>query len=165
MDKTLAELLNGHLAARGWSFERLAEESGLPRNTVYRWTRGEVRKVRHWQDLAKAARALALNRSQTNTLLGAGGHPSIEVLLERAADEEDRALLSRWTLIAPNNLPAHLTSFVGREEELEQITRLLSHPHAPNRLVISSLTNVVLIVPCTTTSGNPSFRASSLSLW
>ena len=121
-----AEVLNGHLANRGWSFERLAEESGLARNTVYRWTRGEVRRVRHWQDLAKATRALELNRFQANALLEISGHPSIEALLERATDDKDRSLLSRWTVTSPNNLPAQLTSFVGRQEELERLTRLLS---------------------------------------
>ncbi len=126
MSKTLAEVLNQHLANRGWSFERLAEEAGLPRNTVYRWSRGEVRRVRHWQDLVRVARALELSRFRANALLEISGHPSIEVLLQRSADEEDQALLSHWAPTSPNNLPAQLTSFIGREEELEQLTQLLS---------------------------------------
>lgn len=126
MKTTLADVLNQHLANHGWSFERLAEEADLPRNTVYRWTRGEVRRVRHWQDVAEVARALMLNRSQTNALLQIAGHPPIEALLERATDEEDRALLSGWTLTAPNNLPAQLTSFIGRQEERERLLHLLS---------------------------------------
>ena len=127
MGTTLADVLNHHLANRGWSFEKLAEEAGLPRNTVYRWSRGEVRRVRHWQDLVKAARALELSRFQANTLLEISGHHAIEVLLERATDAEDRALLSHWGLTPPpNNLPAQLTSFIGRQDELEHLTRLLS---------------------------------------
>lgn len=126
MGEALAEVLNHYLATRCWSFERLAEEAGLPRNTVYRWTRGEVRRVRHWQDLASAARALELTRIQANVLLGAGAHPPIEQLLKCHTDEEDQALLSRWAVTVPHNLPAQLTSFVGREQELEQVTRLLA---------------------------------------
>jgi len=126
MGKTLSAVLNGHLTERDWSFEKLATEAGLPRNTVYRWTRGEVKRVRHWQDLAKAARALDLNRFQTNALLENGGHPSIEVLLTGLTDEKSLALLSTWTGSPPNNLPAPLTSFVGRDEELGYLTRLLS---------------------------------------
>ena len=126
MSRTLAEVVNGHLANRGWSFERLAEEAGLPRNTVYRWTKDEVQRVRHWQDLVKVARTLALNRFQANALLGISGHPSIEVLLQRVTDKADQSLLSHWALTSPNNLPAQLTSFIGREEELVQLTRLLS---------------------------------------
>lgn len=131
MSKTLADVLNHHLTTRGWSFERLAGETGLPRNTVYRWTKAEVRKVRYWQDLAKAGRALQLNKAQATALLEAGGHPSVDVLLDRTTDEEDQKLLARWTRTSPNNLPAQLTSFVGRGDELERITRLL----ATDRLV------------------------------
>jgi predicted ATPase/transcriptional regulator with XRE-family HTH domain len=131
MKKTLANVLNQHLADSNWSFEKLAEASGLPRNTVYRWTKGEVRRVRHWQDVAKVARALMLNRSQTNVLLQIAGHPSIDILLERARDDADRALLSRWTLVTHNNLPAQLTSFIGREDAVDAIARLL----ATSRLV------------------------------
>lgn len=126
MKLALAEILHGHLTKQGWSFERLAEEAGLPRNTVYRWTRGEVKRVRHWQDLARAARALALNTSQANALLAVGGHPPIDVLLKQARNREDRELLARWISTSTNNLPAQLTSFVGREEELMQLTRLIS---------------------------------------
>ena len=126
MVTTLADVLNGHLKNQGWSFERLAKEAGLPRNTVYRWTQGEVTKIRHWQDLAKIARTLDLNRSQTDALLEAGGHPPIEVLLDRTADAADRDLLARWTRSTPNNLPAPLTSFVGRQQELHRITHLIS---------------------------------------
>ena len=126
MRKTLAEVLNGYLAIRRWSFEKLAEEARLPRNTVYRWTKDEVKRVRHWQDVAKAARALGLNRTQVNALLGTSGHPSIDVLLERSGEEEDRRLLSNWVLMTPNNLPAQLTSFFGREDELDRLSELLS---------------------------------------
>lgn len=125
MGHSLAEVLNGNLASHGWSFKRLAKEAGLPPNTVYRWTQGEVDRVRHWQDLAKVAHALDLTRSQADALLASGGHPSTDVLLARVTDDDDRDLLARWTRTTPHNLPAKLTSFIGREHELEQITRLL----------------------------------------
>ena len=73
----MAKLLNGYLAHHGWSVERLAVEAELPKNTVDRWKQNRVTKVRHWQDLAKIARALELNRSQTDALLVAGGHPAV----------------------------------------------------------------------------------------
>ena len=126
MATTLAEALKNHLAHSGWSFERLASEAGLARNTVYRWTNGEVRRVHQWRHLAKAAKALALNRSQTDVLLAAGGHPAIDVLLAKVTDDADRALLLPWTRTTPNNLPAQLTSFVGRDDALERITCLLA---------------------------------------
>ena len=126
MATTIAEILNVHLAQHDWSFERLGVEARLPRSTVYRWKSDGVSKIRHWQDLAKAAQALTLNRSQTDALLAAGGHPSIEVLLKRVEDEENRELLTRWSVTSLNNLPAQLTSFVGREEGIERLTRLLA---------------------------------------
>lgn len=122
----LADVLTRYLKARRWTFEDLAEEAGLPRNTVYRWTQGEVRKVRHWQDLARAAAALRLSRFQTNRLLRSTRQPPVEELLERAKSDEARELLARWAVSAPNNLPDQLTSFVGRDEEIESVTELLS---------------------------------------
>jgi predicted ATPase len=126
MGTPLAATLHHYLAKRCWSCERLAEEAGLPRNTVYRWTHGEVKRVRHWQDLADAARALALTRSQTDALFAAGGHPAIEELLARVTDEEHRTLLARWASTSPNNLPAQVTSFVGREDEVARVAQVLA---------------------------------------
>lgn len=124
--KTLAEVLNGYLADRGWSFERLAEAAGLPRNTVYRWSRGEVRRVRHWHDLVRAAQALQLSVYQTNTLLETSGHPSVQVLLQRATAADDRALLAGYAHPPSHTLPVRLTRFFGRQEEVEELIRLLS---------------------------------------
>lgn len=126
MDTALAELLDRHLTEQDWSFEKLAEAAGLPRNTVYRWTSGEVRRVRHWQDLAKVARALEFNRFQARVLLESGGHRSLEELEGQATDEKDRELLSYWAPTSLNNLPAQMTSFVGRDDELEELLRLLT---------------------------------------
>lgn len=132
MSTILAEVINGHLANQKWSFKTLADMAGLPRNTVYRWTRGEVSKVRYWQDLARAAQALGLSHLQVDVLLETGGHPPVEVLLARATDEKDRMLLARWAIATPTDtLPHYLTSFVGRQDEVARITKLL----ASSRLV------------------------------
>lgn len=126
MGTTLADVVNGHLNRRGWSFEKLAEKAGLPRNTVYRWTRAEVKRVRSWPDLLKVARALDLSRFQANALLQVSGHPSIEILATQSPDEEQSQLLSRWTNATPSNLPAQLTSFVGRHDEIEQLAHFIT---------------------------------------
>lgn len=126
MGQTFAAILNGHLADRGWTFHRLATAAKLNRSTVHNWTQGKVVRVRHWQDVATAARALGLTRAQTDALLVAGGHPAMDVLLAGAKGEDDRTLLAHWTRTVPNNLPAQLTSFVGRTKEIEGITQLLT---------------------------------------
>ncbi len=122
----LADVLGRYMRARGLTFEDLAKESGLPRNTVYRWLKGEVRKPQTWQPLATVAATLGLSKSQTNTLLQAAQHLSVEELLDRVRGDEDRELLSQWAVTAPNNLPCQMTSFVGREEEIVNVGRRLS---------------------------------------
>jgi predicted ATPase len=121
----LADVLRRYMRDKGWSFERLAEESGVPRNTIYRWINGEVSKPQKWQDVARVADALELNKPQTNNLLQAVQHPSIEKLLDRM-QEKDRELLSRWVGFTPNNLPSQLTRFIGREEDLVRVIELIS---------------------------------------
>ncbi len=132
MDTPLANVINGHLARRGWSFTRLARAADLHKNTVDNWTKGRVSKVHQWQHLAKAARALELDRDETNDLLAAGGRDSLEVISLRATVEEDRDLLAHWPPSPPapppmpvSNLPHPLTSFIGRQDELERLARLL----------------------------------------
>ncbi|MDQ3855546.1 MAG: tetratricopeptide repeat protein [Chloroflexota bacterium] len=127
----LADVLGRYARARGYSFEKLAEASGLPRNTVYRWLHGDVTKPQTWQPLAIVAAALRLSKAQTNTLLQAANHPTIERLLARARTDQDRVLLAPWTVSVPNNLPGQLTSFVGREEEGALVVELI----ASSRLV------------------------------
>ncbi len=127
MTPTLAEMLDGYLKDRGWSFERLAAEAELPRSTAHRWkTQSEIRRVHQWQYLARIARALDLDQSETDALLAAGGHRPIQTLQTKVTGDADRVLLAHWTGTVPNNLPAQLTSFVGRIDEIEGVTRLLA---------------------------------------
>ncbi len=122
----LADVLSRYMRSKGYNFENLAQDSGLPRNTVYRWLKGAVRKPQTWQPLATVAATLGLSKSQTNTLLQAAQHLSVEELLDRVRGDEDRELLSQWAVTAPNNLPCQMTSFVGREEEIVNVGRRLS---------------------------------------
>ena len=127
MTPTLAELLRGYLEDRGWSFKRLAAEAEIPESTANRWkTQPEIRRVHQWQYLARIARALGLDQSETDALLMAGGHRPIQTLQTKVTDDGDRALLAHWTHTVPNNLPAQLTSFVGRTDEIAGITHLLA---------------------------------------
>ena len=121
----LSELLKGHLADRHWSFDTLSHATGLPRNTIYRWIKGGVHKVRDWRDLIKVAEALGLDRFETNHLLECGGNSTIDVLAEEAKETGEEYLLARWMVTPDNNLPHFLTSFFGREAELGQLANLL----------------------------------------
>jgi predicted ATPase len=122
----LAEVLNEHKSARGMSLDQLVRASGLPRATVHRWLRGQVATTYYWDHLLRLARALHLTRAQTNRLLAAAGMPPLHRLTEQATTDEERDLLAHWVFTGRLRLPAQLTSFIGREEEIAAISELLS---------------------------------------
>lgn len=122
----LAHVLGRFLKARDWSFERLADEAGVPRNTVYRWLRGDVKKPQTWYHLASVANTLELSRAETNLLLQSAHHRPVEELLDRVKTDDERQLLARWAVDIPSNLPGTMTSIIGREEEVRKALTLLS---------------------------------------
>ncbi len=121
----LAETLRRYMKGKKYSVQRLAKGSGVDHATLERWLSGQTKKPYGWSQVAKVAATLDLNKAQANTLLRSAGHRSLEDLLSLAASEEDRALLAHWTATIPNNLPARLTNFFGREEEIYRVANLL----------------------------------------
>ncbi|HET7035113.1 MAG TPA: helix-turn-helix domain-containing protein [Thermomicrobiaceae bacterium] len=120
----LAALLQQHMAERGVTQARLAELAELSKATLNRWLNGKSDHPYHRAGVLSLAAALGLSKVETNRLLRAAGLPPLDALVA-SADPAERALLTRWAAPVRNNLPADLTSFVGRAEEVAAVAELL----------------------------------------
>lgn len=119
------------------SVRRLARLSGVSRRTLENWRYGQTSRPRHVEPILQIARALDLSAAQTDRLLAAAGHPTLDRLRTRGwtCIEE---LLGSWRL-PPNtlhgqrsaalgvrhNLPAATTPFLGRKTMGEEVAGLL----------------------------------------
>jgi len=121
---TLAEILSRHIGGRKQA--DVARDTGLSKATLSRWLSGRSVSPYHWDGLLQLLAALDLSRAQANQVLRAAGMPAIDQLA--AASPERRARVARWQVRAPNNLPAELTSFVGRDDEIASLAERLSDP-------------------------------------
>lgn len=120
----MAAELGRHMRRRGYDPVRLASETGVSRASIYRWLRGDVTRPYHGEGILRVANVLELNKVEANRLLRAFQQASIDQLAASLTSEQ-LPLLRRWTTHTRNNLPADLTSFVGREEETLEIASLL----------------------------------------
>lgn len=121
---SVARLLQQHLVERGLSQRQLAAQSGVPVTTIHRWLKEMSTHPYHRGGLLKVAIALKLRRTGVNRLLNAAGYPSLDALAS-TDDPDELALLAHWTSAVRNNLPADLTSFVGRDEEIMEVAELV----------------------------------------
>ncbi|HYO51000.1 MAG TPA: tetratricopeptide repeat protein [Chloroflexia bacterium] len=134
-----ADLLKQHVTRTWHTPGQLANLSGLPKATIVNWMEGRVSKPRYRFDLIKLAAALHLDAWSANELLQSAGYPSLAEL-RGLADEEEKSLLATWDSAllesgrAPFQAIADLPYFVGREQILHDIARLLSTSH-PNKIV------------------------------
>ncbi|HET8631361.1 MAG TPA: helix-turn-helix domain-containing protein, partial [Thermomicrobiales bacterium] len=109
------ELLRGYRMAAGLSQEQLAERAGLSARAISDLERG-VRRVPYPHTVAQLAAALGLTAPERARLAAAvrrGRAP-------RAAGSGGAAGRPR------HNLPAPLTSFVGREDAVAEVAALLA---------------------------------------
>ena len=135
---SLAELLRQEMAERGFTLSQLVSRSDVPRTTMYRWLSGESVHPYHRAGLLRVAAGLGLRKVDANRLLRAAGFPSLEELAA-SGDPDVLALLAYWSSPVRNNLPADLTSFVGRGEEITTVAELVCHklgsPHERDKIV------------------------------
>lgn len=119
-------MLNQYMRERGYSLERLAQESGVAKQTLHNWLKENgIRRPHSWQSLVRVAVTLQLDKAEVTALLKAAEHPGIDELITHNANKRDIELLDRWITSGPNNLPSDLTSFIGRVEEIGRATQLL----------------------------------------
>lgn len=124
----LAETLALYMRDGGYRLDRLARDATVPKQTLSRWLTGTSARPHQWQPLLQVAATLGLNRARTERLLRAAGQPSLATLLARDHAPGDAALLALWRVAAPHNLPAALTSFFGREDEVLDVAERLADP-------------------------------------
>ena len=112
-------LLQRYRLAAGLSQEALAERAGMSTHGISALERG-YRRTPQRATLALLVRALALNDEQ-RAEFEAVAVPS------RAPRRGDGAAVAAgpWSGIGTSNLPLSLTSFVGREAELDEVARLV----------------------------------------
>ena len=122
----LGALLKQHLTTHGINAEQLAKLADVPKGTLSRWNNGKISRGAYFRDgMLRIAAVLELHKIDADRLLHAAGLPAIDALAAHPS-EEQRALLQRWLKPVRNNLPAPLTSFVGREREIDELGDLLS---------------------------------------
>lgn len=102
----LTEYLQKQMRRRNIGSKRLADlvnaqfdDLYLHRNTIENWRTGTVRRVRDWRPLLGIAAVLHLSADETNTLLTAATHPSLDEL--RVLDG-DSPYLDYWKMSAPS---------------------------------------------------------------
>jgi tetratricopeptide (TPR) repeat protein len=133
--QNFTELFNYYLDRQnlgiGQMVQRLAD-NGMPisRDTLNNWKSGKTQKPRYPEDILKLARAFGLNEAETSTLLRAAGHPAVDELRQRG---EHTAMLSYWD--TPHQAPPPPPFFVGREEEMAQLTQALTAESRPVALI------------------------------
>ncbi|GAB4579004.1 MAG: hypothetical protein Fur0022_17410 [Anaerolineales bacterium] len=126
MTSPLAHILHQHLRRSLYSQGQLAALSGVPKNTITNWLSGRVSKPHQWQGLIRVATALRLTATETDTLLRAGGQPTLAEL-RHITRTQHSDLLAPWSATAPPPFQAlpDLPYFVGRETELKTLRMLL----------------------------------------
>ncbi len=110
-------LLRRYRMAAGLSQEALAERARISANGLSALERG-VRRTPQRETLALLVKALELSSEQRRDLEAAAVRPALP--------RSGRASVTAgpWPEAATSNLPLSLTSFVGRETELEEIVAL-----------------------------------------
>ena len=107
-----SELLKRHRLAAGISQEALAERARISASAIGALERG-ARRAPYRETVALLAGALGLSGAE---------HAELESAAERARGRTNRPSAAP---LARDNLPARLTSFVGRDEEIAEVTALL----------------------------------------
>jgi predicted ATPase/DNA-binding XRE family transcriptional regulator len=107
---SFGNLLRDHRLGRGLTQEMLAERSGLSVRSIQGLERGETQPQR--ETLRRLTEALQLSAEQIGELETAG-HPQPR---HRHASEH-------------HNLPVQLTTFIGREREVGELTERLHYTH------------------------------------
>ncbi len=120
----LASLLDHYMTERGFSQAELSKRSRVAKATINRWIHGASVHPYYREGLLNVAAVLNLHRVEADRLLQAAGLGTLEGIA-RTAEPGELKLLSRWTFPVVNNLPADLTSFVGRELERWDVAELL----------------------------------------
>lgn len=136
---TFADLLTDFILKEGRHVRQLEAEivnqfgtqARVPHNTINRWKNGDVQRPRHWQDILKLATVLHLTSAETAMLLDATGHPSFSTLQGQMLSKSERGLFDFWhkkplaVWEAPFQLPPAIPTFIGREEEVEVLSKVL----------------------------------------
>jgi predicted ATPase/DNA-binding XRE family transcriptional regulator len=104
------DLLRDHRSRRGFSQEHLAEKAGVSLEAIGSLERGS-RKAPHRATVSLLVAALDLDKDETAEFETAAALGRIRI-----------GALGRGTL---NNLPAQLSSFIGRQVEVAEISQLL----------------------------------------
>jgi predicted ATPase/transcriptional regulator with XRE-family HTH domain len=112
-------LLRRYRLAAGLSQEGLAERAGMSANAVGALERGH-RRSPHFETISLLAGALALDRDQRR------GFETAARADARSHLGTDVVTIGPWEGTKSSNLPSALTSFVGRETELEEVTTLIN---------------------------------------
>ena len=116
-------LLRQQRLAAGLTQEALAERAGLGRRSIQHLERGEVRPQR--VTAHRLAEALALTGEQ-RTRFEALAQPSPRRRDTGAGSGASHAPGAAPWGTAGHNLPVQLTSFIGREKEIAEVTKLLA---------------------------------------
>jgi len=140
--ENFADILGRLLVETHTSVRRLEYLSGVSRRTLENWVHGNVKRPRNWEPVLEVARALHLSAAETDRLLRSAGQPSLASLQTASLIGQQAKLLTTWyaprdvlldtkkkSFSPPNNLPLATTSFIGRETQLEILSRLLSRPN------------------------------------
>lgn len=128
VETALSRTLGEYVAQRGYTQHRLAHEAGVPRATINHWLTGKVEWPYFEDQVLRVAMALGLRRGQVNRLLRSAGFGHLDSTLRSGADPELKALLQHWDTSTRNNLPVVLTSFIGRDDEVERLAEMLCGP-------------------------------------
>jgi non-specific serine/threonine protein kinase len=132
------ELLRDHRRAAGLTQEELAEQAGVSPRSISELERGGAHIPRR-DTVALLVRALGLtgpDRATFEALVDRRRRPRHKSLHEPTALDEQPAPLARGIDRPRHNLPRALTSFIGREQELSELVRVL--PTAPLLTIVGA---------------------------
>jgi predicted ATPase/transcriptional regulator with XRE-family HTH domain len=133
MSSSFENVLRSYTQQNGFTYTPavLSRLSGISKATIINWLNGEVARPRYWQDIVKVANVLRLDATATDALLAAADYPSLAMLYQQVAHEQDVALLAPWLPTRQpafawlHSLPTPASPIVGRSDERATLGALL----------------------------------------
>ena len=90
------ELLDQLVYREGLSRPQIARRSGVSTKTIASWLRGDVKRPRRWQPVARVLKALNASTEEADHILIAAGYRSAGEMMRSAQGDEERSLLASW---------------------------------------------------------------------